>query len=50
MMHLPGLIYRPREDHRADSACSAGRARFNVNSWSPDSKKFAFVSYELLKK
>ena len=24
-----------------------GQGTFNVNSWSPDSKKFAFVSYEL---
>jgi len=26
-----------------------GQGTINVNSWSPDSKKFAFVSYELLK-
>lgn len=26
-----------------------GQGTFNVNSWSPDSKKFAFVSYELVK-
>jgi TolB protein len=25
-----------------------GQGTINVNSWSPDSKKFAFVSYELL--
>ena len=25
-----------------------GQGSINVNSWSPDSKKFAFVSYELL--
>lgn len=25
-----------------------GQGTFNVNSWSPDSKKFAFVSYELI--
>ena len=25
-----------------------GQGSFNVNSWSPDSKKFAFVSYELV--
>jgi Tol biopolymer transport system component len=25
-----------------------GQGTMNVNSWSPDSKKFAFVSYELL--
>lgn len=26
-----------------------GQGSFNVNSWSPDSKRFAFVSYELVK-
>jgi TolB protein len=25
-----------------------GQGTINVNSWSPDSKQFAFVSYELL--
>jgi TolB protein len=25
-----------------------GQGTINVNSWSPDSKKFAFVRYELL--
>jgi Tol biopolymer transport system component len=25
-----------------------GQGTINVNSWSPDSKKFAFVSYRLL--
>ena len=25
-----------------------GQGTINVNSWSPDSKKFAFVSYEKL--
>ena len=25
-----------------------GQGTLNVNSWSPDSKKFAFVSYELI--
>ena len=25
-----------------------GQGSINVNSWSPDSKEFAFVSYELL--
>ena len=25
-----------------------GQGTINVNSWSPDSKKFAYVSYELL--
>jgi TolB protein len=25
-----------------------GQGTINVNSWSPDSKKFAFVSYEVL--
>jgi hypothetical protein len=27
-----------------------GQGTLNVNSWSPDSKKFAFVSYELIGK
>jgi hypothetical protein len=25
-----------------------GQGTINVNSWSPDSKRFAFVSYEVL--
>jgi TolB protein len=25
-----------------------GQGTINVNSWSPDSRKFAFVSYEVL--
>jgi len=41
----------PKDDDDAVTVLTqffGGQGSINVNSWSPDSKKFAFVSYELL--
>lgn len=35
-------------DNRVVIELFGGQGTFNVNSWSPDSKKFAFVNYELI--
>ena len=47
MMPLPGGKLRAAKP-RTVASFLGGQGTINVNSWSPDSKKFAFVSYELL--
>jgi Tol biopolymer transport system component len=46
MMPLPGVKLKPAEIQVVANVFG-GQGTINVNSWSPDSKKFAFVSYEL---
>jgi len=46
MMPLPGAKLKTAEI-RVLANIFGGQGTINVNSWSPDSKKFAFVSYEL---
>lgn len=47
LMPLPGdKLGPPRPETIVE--LFGGQGTINVNSWSPDSKKFAFVSYELL--
>jgi Tol biopolymer transport system component len=48
LMPLPGQKLGPATP-RVIVKLFGGQGTINVNSWSPDSKKFAFVSYELLK-
>lgn len=47
MMPLPGATPQ-RASIRVLTKLFGGQGTINVNSWSPDSKRFAFVSYELL--
>jgi TolB protein len=49
MIPLPGAELRPPKIATLMNLFG-GQGTINVNSWSPDSKKFAFVSYELLTK
>jgi TolB protein len=45
-----GALPGPKNDGiRVLTEFYGGQGTINVNSWSPDSKKFAFVSYELLR-
>jgi hypothetical protein len=46
MMPLPGAKIEPAAIQVLGKVFG-GQGTINVNSWSPDSKKFAFVSYEL---
>ena len=46
IMPLPGAKLKKTE-MRVVTTIFGGQGTINVNSWSPDSKKFAFVSYEL---
>lgn len=54
--HLPNmevslwLMNSDGSDRRKILNFFGGQGTINVNSWSPDSKKFAFVSYELIHK
>ena len=48
LMPLPGAKLTPARPETIVELFG-GQGTINVNSWSPDSKKFAFVSYELLK-
>jgi len=47
LMPLPGATLG-RAPIQVLASLFGGQGTINVNSWSPDSKKFAFVSYELL--
>lgn len=47
MMPLPGATLKPAKIEVL-LKLFGGQGTMNVNSWSPDSKRFAFVSYELL--
>ncbi len=47
MMPLPGKKLKPGHI-QVVADLFGGQGTINVNSWSPDSKKFAFVSYEML--
>ena len=49
LMRLPGFIVG-HEKITVLTQVFGGQGTLNVNSWSPDSKRFAFVSYELLRK
>jgi hypothetical protein len=44
---LPGDILRPLRA-RTLTTFFGGQGTINVNSWSPDSRRFAFVVYEPL--
>jgi Tol biopolymer transport system component len=46
MIPLPGRRLEPAPV-QVLTKLFGGQGTINVNSWSPDSKKFAFVSYEL---
>jgi TolB protein len=48
LMPLPGEKLAPAKAE-VITKLFGGQGTINVNSWAPDSKKFAFVSYELLK-
>lgn len=48
MMPLPGAKLAPPKIEVL-TRLLGGQGTINVNSWSPDSQRFAFVSYELLK-
>lgn len=48
MMPLPGAKLAPAKIEGL-TKLFGGQGTINVNSWSPDSRRFAFVSYELLK-
>ena len=45
---VPAQISQDEEGIPVLTQFFGGQGSINVNSWSPDSKKFAFVSYELL--
>ncbi len=47
MMPLPGKKLKPGPI-QVVTELFGGQGTINVNSWSPDSKKFAFVSYEMI--
>ncbi len=47
-MRLPGAKLNQNAPITVLTNLSGGQGTINVNSWSPDSKRFAFVSYELL--
>ena len=47
MMPLPGTKLKPA-NIQVLTKLFGGQGTMNVNSWSPDSKRFAFVTYELL--
>lgn len=47
MMRLPGAKVKA-EKASVVAELFGGQGTINVNSWSPDSKRFAYVSYELL--
>jgi len=44
------IMYMPAEGGSLRTLISlfGGQGTFNVNSWAPDSKRFAYVSYELI--
>ncbi len=46
MMPLPGKKIQQKSNSRLLVTFFGGQGTINVNSWSPDSKKFAFVSFE----
>jgi Tol biopolymer transport system component len=49
LMAMPGdTLPTPRPVPETIVELFGGQGTINVNSWSPDSKRFAFVSYELL--
>jgi Tol biopolymer transport system component len=47
MMPMPGAKLKPA-DIRVLTKLYGGQGTMNVNSWAPDSRQFAFVSYERL--
>jgi TolB protein len=47
MMPLPGASLKPAK-LEVLTKLFGGQGTINVNSWSADSQRFAFVSYELL--
>jgi TolB protein len=47
MMALPGAKLKPAKI-QVLAKIFGGQGTVNVNSWSPDSKKFAFVTYEIM--
>ncbi|MDQ6665906.1 MAG: transporter, partial [Acidobacteriota bacterium] len=49
IMPAPGATPSPTPKLREIVKLFGGQGTINVNSWSPDSKRFAYVSYELLK-
>lgn len=49
IMPAPGAKPTPHPKLREIVKLFGGQGTINVNSWSPDSKRFAYVSYELLK-
>ncbi len=49
LMRLPGAKLKQDAPITVLTSLFGGQGTINVNSWSPDSKRFAFVSYELLK-
>ena len=48
LMRLPGAKLNQNAPITVLTNLFGGQGTINVNSWSPDSKRFAFVSYELL--
>lgn len=48
LMRMPGRSPKPMRVEVL-AKVFGGQGTLNVNSWSPDSKKFAFVCYELLR-
>jgi Tol biopolymer transport system component len=42
------MMRLPRGKVRVAAELFGGQGTINVNSWSPDSRRFAYVSYELL--
>lgn len=48
MMKLPGAHAKAKPEIREIVKLFGGQGTMNVNSWSPDSKHFAYVSYTLL--
>jgi Tol biopolymer transport system component len=50
MMKAPGAKAAGKPEIREIVKLFGGQGTINVNSWSPDSKKFAYVSYELVQK
>jgi TolB protein len=49
MMKAPGAKLKPGAAITELETFSGGQGTINVNSWSPDSKKFAYVIYELMR-
>ncbi|HEU5402858.1 MAG TPA: hypothetical protein VFU86_15975 [Terriglobales bacterium] len=49
IMALPSVVVPASPPIRVLTEFFGGQGTINVNSWSPDSRQFAFVSYEILK-